>query len=67
MTREEYLSIAVSKFDDLQALNKIDNFYHYCPTKTIQKSIERLYSIEFDRKITLFQNQGEYPHIKNSM
>ena len=29
MTREEYLAIASSKYDELQALNKIDNFYDY--------------------------------------
>lgn len=29
VTREEYLAIASSKYDELQALNKIDNFYDY--------------------------------------
>ena len=29
MTREEYLAIASEKYDELQALNKIDNFYDY--------------------------------------
>lgn len=29
MTREEYLSIAAKRYDALQALNKIDNFYDY--------------------------------------
>jgi hypothetical protein len=29
MTREEYLAIASKRYDDLQALNKIDNFYDY--------------------------------------
>ena len=29
MTKEEYLSIASSKYDALHALNKIDNFYDY--------------------------------------
>ena len=29
MTKEEYLAIASEKYDELQALNKIDNFYDY--------------------------------------
>lgn len=29
MTREEYLAIASERYDELQALNKIDNFYDY--------------------------------------
>lgn len=29
MTKEEYLSMASKRYDELQALNKIDNFYDY--------------------------------------
>jgi len=29
MTKEEYLALASDKYDDLQVLNKIDNFYDY--------------------------------------
>jgi len=29
MTKEEYLAIAAAKYDDLQALNEIKNFYDY--------------------------------------
>ncbi|MEO7524140.1 MAG: hypothetical protein ABIT58_08605 [Ferruginibacter sp.] len=29
MTKEEYLSMAAKRYDELQALNKIDNFYDY--------------------------------------
>lgn len=29
MTREEYLSIASKHYDQINALNKIDNFYDY--------------------------------------
>lgn len=29
MTREEYMSIAGKRYDELHALNKIDNFYDY--------------------------------------
>lgn len=35
MTKEEYLAIAAAKYDELQALNKIDNFYDY--EKTFEK------------------------------
>lgn len=29
MTKAEYLEIASRRYDDLQALNKLDNFYDY--------------------------------------
>lgn len=29
MTKEEYLAIAARRYDELKALNKIDNFYDY--------------------------------------
>lgn len=29
MTREEFLAIAAKRYDELQALNKLDNFYDY--------------------------------------
>jgi hypothetical protein len=29
MTREEYLALADKRYDELQALNKLDNFYDY--------------------------------------
>lgn len=29
MTKEEYLAIAAKRYDELQSLNKIDNFYDY--------------------------------------
>ena len=29
MTKEEYLAIAAKRYDELQALNRIDNFYDY--------------------------------------
>ena len=29
MTKEEYLSMASKRYEELQALNKIDNFYDY--------------------------------------
>ncbi len=29
MTKEEYLAIAAKRYEELHALNKIDNFYDY--------------------------------------
>ena len=29
MTKQEYLGIAAKRYDELQALNRIDNFYDY--------------------------------------
>ena len=29
MTREEYLALCSNRYDELKALNKIDNFYDY--------------------------------------
>ena len=29
MTKQEYLAIAAKRYDELQALNRIDNFYEY--------------------------------------
>lgn len=29
MTKEEYLSLCSKRYDELQALNKLDNFYDY--------------------------------------
>jgi len=37
MTKEEYLSIAASKYEELQALKKIDNFYNY------EKGFEKIF------------------------
>ena len=40
MTKEEYLSLASEKYDELQALNKIDNFYDY--EKEFEKLLKEL-------------------------
>ena len=29
MTKEEYLALAAKRYDELQSLNKLDNFYDY--------------------------------------
>jgi len=40
MTKEEYLAIASEKYDALQALNKLDNFYDY--EKEFEKLLKEL-------------------------
>ena len=40
MTKEEYLAIASEKYDELQALGKIDNFYDY--EKEFEKILNEL-------------------------
>lgn len=51
MTKEEYLSLASEKYDALQALNTIDNFYDY------EKEFEKLLN-ELGRTL-LEKNLGE--------
>lgn len=46
MTKEEYLALASEKYDELQALKQIDNFYDY------EKEFEKIYK-ELGR--TLFE------------
>lgn len=38
MTKEEFVALASSKFEDLQALKKIDNFYDY------EKGFEKIFN-----------------------
>jgi len=40
MTKEEYVAIALEKYDELQALNNIDNFYDY--EKEFEKLLKEL-------------------------
>lgn len=40
MTKDEYLALASEKYDALQALNKIDNFYDY--EKEFEKLLKEL-------------------------
>ena len=40
MTKEEYLAISSEKYDELQALNKINNFYDY--EKEFEKLLKEL-------------------------
>src|SRR5437773_1455208 len=49
MTKEEYLAIASAKYDELQALNKIDNFYDY--EKEFEKFLKELGQTLFEKTI----------------
>ena len=51
MTKEEYLSIAASKYEELQSLKKIDNFYDY------EKEFEKIF-IDLARTV-LEENLGK--------
>jgi hypothetical protein len=51
MTKEEYLSIAASKYEELQSLKKIDNFYDY------EKEFEKIF-IDLARAV-LEENLGK--------
>ncbi|MGH2644833.1 MAG: hypothetical protein ACRDE2_12845 [Chitinophagaceae bacterium] len=37
MTKEEYLALCAERYDELQALNKMDNFYDY------EKEFEKIF------------------------
>ena len=51
MTKEEYLSIAASRYEQLQSLKKIDNFYDY------EKGFEKIFT-ELARTV-LQENLGK--------
>jgi len=44
MTKEEYLALASEKYDELHALNQIDNFYDY------EKEFEKIFH-DLGRKV----------------
>lgn len=50
MTKEEYLAIASSKYDELQALRKIDNFYDY--EKEFDKLLRELGRTLFEKTLS---------------
>lgn len=50
MTKEEYLALASDKYDELQALNKIDNFYDY--EKEFEKLLKELGRTLFEKNIS---------------
>ena len=53
MTKEEYLAIAAAKYDELQALSKINNFYDY------EKTFEQIW-IDTGRAV-LEKSLGDLP------
>ena len=53
MTKEEYLTLAAARYDELQGLNKIDNFYDY------EKEFEKIFN-ELGRAV-LEKNIGDVP------
>lgn len=50
MTKEEYLTIASEKYDALQALNKIDNFYDY--EKEFEKLLKELGRLLLEKNLS---------------
>ena len=50
MTKEEYLSLAPEKYDELQALNKINNFYDY--EKEFEKLLKELGRTLFEKNLS---------------
>ena len=50
MTKEEYLAIASEKYDELQALGKIDNFYDY--EKEFEKIFKELSRTVFEKNLS---------------
>lgn len=56
MTREEFLALAAQRYDELQALNKLDNFYDY------EKEFVSLWK-DLGREV-LEKNLGELPQDK---
>ncbi len=56
MTKEAFLAVAAQRYDDLQSLNKLDNFYDY------EKEFVSLWK-ELGREV-LEKNLGELPRDK---
>ena len=64
MTKEEYLAIASAKYDELQALNKIDNFYDY--EKEFEKFLKELGRTLFEKNISeLSVDRRKKKHSRN--
>ena len=56
MTKEEFVTLAVKRYDELQSLNKLDNFYDY------EKEFVSIWK-DLGREV-LEKNIGELPHDK---
>ena len=64
MTKEEYLALASEKYDELQALNKIDNFYDY--EKGFEKLLKELGRTLLEKNISeLSADRRKKKHSRN--
>ena len=64
MTKEEYLAIASEKYDELQALNKIDTFYNY--EKEFEKILNELGRTLLEKNISeLSADRRKEKHSRN--
>ena len=64
MTKEEYLAIASEKYDELQALNKINNFYDY--EKEFEKLLKELGRMLLEKNISeLSADRRKKKHSRN--
>ena len=64
MTKEEYLALASDKYDALQALNKIDNFYDY--EKEFEKLLKELGRTLLEKNISeLSADRRKKKHSRN--
>jgi hypothetical protein len=64
MTKEEYVALASEKYDALQALNKIDNFYDY--EKQFEELMKDLGRTLLEKNISeLSANRRKKKHSQN--
>ena len=64
MTKEEYLAIASEKYDELQALGKIDNFYDY--ENELEKIFKDLGRAVFEKSLSdLSADRRKKKHSQN--
>lgn len=73
MTKEEYLELCSKRYDELKALNKIDNFYDYeSEFATIMKDLgkevlqKQLGDLPADRRKKSFDTIWRNKHCKHS-
>jgi len=65
MTKEEYLALESEKYDELQALNKIDNFYDY--EKEFEKLLKELGRTLLKKNLSeLSADRRKKKHLRNS-
>ena len=64
MTKEEFVAIASEKYDALQVLNKIDNFYDY--EKEFEKLLKELGRTLLEKNISeLSADRRKKKHLRN--